>query len=137
MGNVRTALPEPPAEYSQTRFRTIIRAIEQVLRNITVDTTLPYRTITDTSYTPVQEDSFIVGDTTSNDVTINLPAVTAEAIRAKHQLVFKKVATGNFMILDAAGSDTIDGAGTYTLTSRWDSATLRAVSGGWYVIGAT
>jgi len=66
-------------------------------------------------------DYFTSVDTSSADVTINLPAASTCEGRT---YVIKKIAAGNSLIVDAAGADLIDGAATYSVTNIYASITI-------------
>jgi hypothetical protein len=70
-------------------------------------------------------------NTTSGSVTVSLPAAST---CANMTLTFKKIAAGNNMILDADGSETIDGAETksYSANNTW--VTIISNGSGWYII---
>ncbi len=89
-------------------------------------------TVTKTAdYTAVAEE-FILGDATSNNVTITLPAASAAANRPFN---IKKIdASANLVILAAAGADTIDGAATVSLTVQYQSLTVVSNGTSWYIL---
>jgi hypothetical protein len=47
---------------------------------------------------------------------------------------FKKLHGNNNMIIDAAGTETIDGAETLTFGDIYDSVTIQCGTAGWYVL---
>jgi hypothetical protein len=69
-------------------------------------------------------------DTTSNDVTANLP--TAVGI-AGQRIVFKVINNTNDFIIDADSSDLIDGVAAVYLNGLYDSATLVSDGTNWVV----
>lgn len=79
---------------------------------------------TDANYTITTTDGFgyfIINTTASR--TLTLPAASANAGRV---IKVKKTSssTANTLIISRAGSDTIDGATSYTLTQQYDSLTI-------------
>jgi hypothetical protein len=66
-------------------------------------------------------DYFTAVDTTSGDITINLPAASACEGRV---YVIKKIAAGNTLTVDAAGGDLIDGAAIFSVTNQYASITI-------------
>jgi len=74
----------------------------------------------------------VLVDTTVGHITLNLPPAATYIDRS---FTVKKISADAFtVILDADGADTIDGAGTLTLTAIYDA--VRVVSNGtnWYVV---
>lgn len=83
------------------------------VRTISVDTTL--------SIAP----QIVAIDTTSADVTATLPA--AASMIGQQIKLYKTVAAHN-AVVDAAGSETIDGALSQTMTDQWETVIVEAVS---------
>lgn len=69
-------------------------------------------------------------DATSGNITITLPAAsTAFGGVIGIDYIFKRIDnSGNSVTIQRAGSDTIDGATSFTLTTQWESKNLRATS---------
>ncbi len=80
---------------------------------ISADTTLP------------TGPQIIAIDTTSADVTATLP--TAAGMIGQKITLYKAVAAHN-AIIEAAGSETIDGALNQTMTDQWEGVILESVS---------
>ena len=77
-------------------------------------------TVTTTSHTAAAAQATMVDDdTAASTVTITLPAGTAN-----DQQVIKKLGSTANVIVDGDGSETIDGATTFTLTAQYASLTL-------------
>tara|TARA_R100001163_G_C5042730_1_gene180558 strand:- start:410 stop:1333 length:924 start_codon:yes stop_codon:yes gene_type:complete len=70
-------------------------------------------------------------NTASNDVTVTLPAKSGIAGRV---YTFKKIHTDHNMIIDADGSETIDGVASLTFGDIYDSVTIQCGTAGWYII---
>lgn len=86
------------------------------------------RTVT-ADYSVAALDFEILVNAATGNVTISLPAATGSG-RTIH--VKRIDATGNTVIIDAAGSDTIDGAANLSLPSQWIGGFLfDAASGYW------
>lgn len=74
-------------------------------------------------------------DTTGGDVTITLPDPVD--MLGQKKTIYRSSADGNSTILDGAGSDTIDGVLTQTMTGQWASLTIEAVAAGkWKIVSA-
>lgn len=89
-----------------------------VVANITTNTTIDH-----TYY-------WMNVDATAGNVTITLPAAsTVFSNNMGIQYAFKRIDnSGNTITIQRAGSDTIDGATTFTLTSQWDMRGLQCTS---------
>jgi hypothetical protein len=74
--------------------------------------------------------NFITVDATSGNVTITLPAASASfGDQIGLDLIFKRLDnSGNTVTIQRAGSDTIDGATSFALTTQYESKRLRAIS---------
>lgn len=74
--------------------------------------------------------NFVLVDATSGNVTITLPAASASfGSQMGLDLIFKRIDnSGNSVTVQRAGSDLIDGANSFTLTTQWEAKKLRALS---------
>lgn len=92
-----------------------------------VDTTLTYtlRDETSASVTAAIGDA-IRADTTSNAITINLPAITASNDGQTIRVKFVTQGSTNTVTLDANGSDTVNGAATFEMDVVGDAEVLIA-----------
>ena len=101
------------------------------VRATTVQTTLLTKT---SSYAVVSgEASIYIGNAVGGAVTFTLPA-TASCVGLV--LTFKKSdASGNAVIVDGDGSETIDGATTKSIGTQYHSITIVANGIGWSIIG--
>ena len=75
---------------------------------------------------------YLVG-TSGGDVTVGLPAA---ATCTNMVLSFKKIFAANAMILDANGSETIDGATTKTYSDRYSWVTIISNGTSWFIISS-
>lgn len=81
-------------------------------------------------YTVLAADTYILCDATAGAVTINLPAATATG---REISVKKTDSSANACTPTRAGSDTIDGATSYSLTTQYASSKIiDAASGVWH-----
>lgn len=92
------------------------------------------RTITASTYTAKTYDDIIIVDASSNDVTINLPAVGGTFFYENNNFYVKRIDSSvNTVTLDGAGSDTIDGNLTVGLL-QWDSMEIYATKDEYLII---
>ena len=91
------------------------------------------RTIT-SDYTPTQAMETLLVDCTDGDVTITLPASTVNG--ATEYRIIKKDNTGNYVYINASGSDTIMDFAQVVLQNQWESYDLVAASGLYVAVGA-
>jgi hypothetical protein len=91
-------------------------------------------TITDAQspYTVLATDSYIGVDNSANAVTVNLPAGTA----GRKITIYDYAGTASLgtITIDADGAEEINGAGTTTLTTDYQSVTLLFTGGNWTII---
>lgn len=84
-----------------------------------------------TTYTVTATDSVIKADATGGAFTITLPTAVGCAGRV---YTIKKVDAANNIIVDGDGSETIDGADDYTLSTQWQSIKLVSDGANWLLI---
>lgn len=88
-----------------------------------------------TTYTAAVTDRILLADATAGAFAITLPA--ASAVAKGKEYTFKKTDSSvNAVTVTAAGTDTIDGAGTYALSTQYQTVTV--VSDGaskWWITG--
>lgn len=77
---------------------------------------------------------YVLCNAAGGAITVNLPAATN-----RYVYHVKRINSGaNNVVIDAAGSDTIEGAGTVTLTAQYQSRTIYSDgSGVWYIKAST
>lgn len=86
------------------------------------------------SYTVTTGDAILLGDATSGSVTFTLPA--ASAVVKGRVYEFKRIdtASGNSVVVAAAGSDTIDGLATLVLASQYQAVAIYSDgTSKWYI----
>lgn len=82
-----------------------------------------------TNYSVVGYDRFLLIDATAGNITVTLPAVS---VFFELSLTIKRIdATGNTVTIDGDGAN-IDGAGTYTLTTQYESITMTPDNTQWW-----
>ncbi len=84
------------------------------------------------NYTVTANDYTITGDATSGNITFTLP--TAVGIAGVMYVVKKIDASGNSVIIDGAGAETIDGAASVSITTQYQSVVLQSNGANWYKI---
>jgi hypothetical protein len=86
------------------------------------------------NYTATSTDGTIVVDASGGNVTVTLPAASSTTLGLK--LSIKKIDTsGNNVIIDGDGSETIDGQTTMTWNVPWQGYVVQCDGTGWYVVG--
>lgn len=83
---------------------------------------------TDSPYSPLDEKT-IIGDTSSGNITINLPAISGISGR---RLNIKNIGSG-VITVDASTTETIDGDLTIDVI-QLESISIIASSSGWYIL---
>jgi hypothetical protein len=83
----------------------------------------------DSPYTVLATDTHIAVDTSASTITINLPAGTTG-----RKVTIFDTGSGNTITINRAGSDTINGATSTTLTTAYQSVTLVFYGGNWTII---
>lgn len=134
MGRLVVQLPKFGEMFDGNLVRSLMRQLEDTFKLISVDRTTPQTNVTATTYTPTISDSLIYCDTSSNNITVTLPASTETAVNDKLTFIVKKAASANTLTILPTGSDTLDGATGIVLYNRGSAIDFRAVSGGWVAI---
>lgn len=89
-------------------------------------------TVVTTTYAVVLSDRVLLADATGGAFTITLPAA---ADAAERTVTIKKTdASANAVTVDGAGSETIDGAATYSLAAQYDTVALWSDGSAWHVL---
>ncbi len=84
------------------------------------------------NYTVTSDDQVIPVDDSAGDVTLTLPAASTMVemvVRVK-----KTEASGFSTIIQADGTETIDGSNTHTLSTQWDVAVLYSTGTEWLLL---
>ena len=90
------------------------------------------RTVT-AATTITDSDELVLVDTTSGSVTVTLPTALG---RKGRRFTVKKLIAANTLTLAGAGSDTIDGAATVGLTTRYAARTVQSDNANWHIVAA-
>ena len=83
---------------------------------------------TDSPYSVLSTDQYLIVDATGGDVTINLPAVSAVGSDARSLSIKRIDGSLNTIVLEANGSETIDGDTTYTFPGQY--AAIKIIDSG-------
>lgn len=90
------------------------------------------RTVT-AATTIVDSDDVVLVDTTGGSVTVTLPPAATNLGR---RFTVKKLIAANTLTLDGNGSETIDGAATVALTTRYAARTVQSDGTAWHIVAA-
>lgn len=92
-----------------------------------------FYSLTASTYTAgTNDETVILADTTSNDITITLPAA---ASYTKKVFIIKKVgSSSNKVTIDGNASETIDGDLTLVVNTIYTSITLLSDGSNWHII---
>jgi hypothetical protein len=83
------------------------------------------------AYTVTATDSVVTGDATSAAFTVTLP--TAVGITGRHYTIKKIDSSANAVTVGTTSSQTIDGAATYALSTRWQFVTVVSDGANWII----
>ena len=84
------------------------------------------------NYTATASDRVILCDATGNSITVSLPS--ASGITGRVYTIKRIDSSANTVTIDPDGSETIDGASTYSLSSQWDFVTIVSDGSNWVII---
>lgn len=98
--------------------------------NIPIASQSPIETVTASSVTLDLSQHFILADTSSNAITINLPAV---ADAKNHEYYIKYIDNTNTLTIDADGTELIDDNQTFIFTGKNEAYIFKCDGTKWYV----
>lgn len=87
------------------------------------------RVVSTTTDVTITSEAFILVDATSGDITVTLP----DSQQGRVVSIKKIDSSANSVTLQPAGSETIDGSATATISIQWTSVTLQAHDSNWYI----
>lgn len=87
------------------------------------------------TYTASIDDLGIACNCTSGAITINLPTAIGEA--GKKYMIWKTDSSGNAVTIDPFGTQTINGATTYTLPSQYSIVSITSDGANWIITNAS
>lgn len=90
--------------------------------------------VTAASHTHAVTERYLLCDTTSNAITVNL--VAAATAGDGYRLDVKVVDATNAVTIDGNGSETIDGATTKVLSTLYDGVSLVCDGSNWYILAS-
>jgi hypothetical protein len=82
--------------------------------------------------TTLVDETWVLADATAGNVTLTLPPATDFVDRRVE--ITKSDVTGNSVIIDADGSETISGATTQTLTAQYENVTIISDGTEWWIL---
>lgn len=129
-------LPDPPDSYDRQTFDQLNKALRVWMTLIATASNAEqgmgaFASKTATFTAGKAEGNFSI-DTTGGVVVANLPVVSTVTGQFYR---FKRVTAGaNALTITPNGSDTIDGAATFSLPTQWQCLTIFSTGVTWYVI---
>ncbi len=121
-------------QYDGMKMRSFIAELERTLRKVSVDGTETRSTATGT-VDITSADNLILCDTSSADVTVNLPQPDNALVLAKHKVNVKKESANNILyIVPTGGAGTDFRTDTLVIRNRGTSLCFRAVEDGWRIV---
>jgi len=88
----------------------------------------------DSPYTATSTDYTILADATGGAITINLPTAASSTRRI---YVVKKIdASGNNIVIDGDGGETIDGAATQTISVQYRTLMIQSNGTAWFILSS-
>jgi hypothetical protein len=84
------------------------------------------------NYTATSADHTLLGDASSGNITITLPA--ASTCTNRFYIIKKIDITSNTVTIDGNASELIDGATTYVLSTQYESVTLQCDGTNWWIV---
>jgi len=93
-------------------------------------TSVVTKVFVDSPYPVAITNEIVLADAVGGPMTVNLPTPTSG-----RRVIVKKIdASANVVTVDTPGAETIDGAGTFPLSTQYDSVTVVADGANWFVV---
>lgn len=121
-----------PLEYDDERLVMLAKAVQQVQERVRRHA-IEVVAVT-ANYTMLDIDLLILADAAAGNVTVTL--LTAAAREGRRVIVKKTDVSSNLVIIDPAGSETIDGSATLSLTQRYAMREIVSDGTNWHLISA-
>lgn len=123
-------------KYDGRQMRALISELERVLSQVEIDGTAPRSTVASgTTYAVTATDKFILCDTTTADITIQLPLPENTLVLTKHEVNVKKEAAANVLYITPTGVAVTDyGTSTIVVNNKGTSLCFRATEDGWRIV---
>ncbi len=136
MSKLTARFPIFGESYAGTTFRQFIAELERALAFVRIDTTTLQTSVSSgATYEITGSDNLVVCDTSTDDITVQLPAPSADLIRDKHEVHIKKSSNSNLLYITPTGGATTDfGTDTLIVRNNGTSLHMRAVTNGWRII---
>ena len=115
----------------QVKRQTIQSFIENFLNELSSTATIASITNTDSPYTILATDQVIFCDTSSGDITVNLPS--SASIIGKNYIV-KKTVSANKVIVNTSAAETINGRETLDILAENSTLNLYSSGSGWEIV---
>jgi len=117
----------------QVGLGTVLRAVQNDISTLqTQPPAWAQTTITTDGQTLSASSPIVFADGGTAGITLNLPpAEDSTGVR----FIIKNIGAGSTVIVDAYGSETIDGATTKTSKSQWDVLDIICDGSSWFAIG--
>jgi hypothetical protein len=117
--------------YNRQQYNIVLTKLESAI-NGAADGRLFPAVSKATNYTVNQNDAVILADATAGAITISLPP--AREMEQKRLTVKKIDSSGNAVIVDANGAETIDGAANKAIAVQYASHDFVSLNGAWWII---
>ena len=136
MTSAYTGVRKLPPQPTQRQIVDAVNALIDQTVQSSGPLSLNVKTITNAGspYTVIATDQFLLADTSSGNVTFNLPAIATSD--GRDLIAMKSTLDNNNVVLDANASETINGSTTKTIQGQYSGLHIRCdASVGWLIVG--
>ncbi len=136
MSKLTARFPIFGESYVGSTFRQFIAELERALARIRIDTTTLQTFVSSgDTYVVTGSDNLLICDTSTDDITVELPAPSDALVKDKHEVHIKKSSNSNILYITPTGGATTDfDTDTLVIRNNGTSLHFRAVTGGWRII---
>lgn len=129
-------LPQAPKTYSSEQLdqlnRTLVTYLNKLVLGLASPEYLSDATAVTSNYTLLTTDTTLFVNTTGGNVTVTLLPAAGFLNR---RLAIKRLTAGaNTLTVAADGAELIDGSGTLSLPTQYDSVILQSYNGAWWIL---
>ena len=131
-----TAIDSSTETVIETAIDTLPNFLNSVIQKTDALKTFKLNTtsVSSSTYTVLDDDTVIHCDSSSNDITINLPAAVSHAGRVLYIKDASGSASSNNVTIDANSTELIDGSLTLVINVNYNSATLQCNGTKWLIL---
>ena len=123
-------------QYNGPQIRQFVAELERSLSMVSIDSTHPRGSVAGgQTYAVTAQDNLLLCDTSSGNITVQLPIPNDQLVLQKFEVNVKKEASANALYITPTGGAVTDfGTDTIEIFNKGTSLCFRAVEDGWRIV---